>query len=144
MGSEILPFEEGDQLKYENFVIMGEHSWKPSLYHEEADEDAEAEMNPYNTNILIGKYFVGKHSFDPENQEIPMVGYKVQVNFDPKFVLTKANAIATWHRVNYKDIDPKLLRPYLAWRPLRNVKNTLSRTTQMAKMIVNRPLRKHK
>ena len=55
----------------------------------------------------------------------------------------KANVITTWHRVNYHDIDPKLLRPYIGWRNLKNIKDTLQRTTQMAKMIINKPLRKH-
>ena len=107
MGFEILLFEEGDQLKYEIFVITGDHSWKPSLYHEEADEDEEAEMNAYNNTIVVDKDHFVRHFFDPENQEILVVGNKVQVAFDPHFVKfqlakeapTKANAVATWHRV---------------------------------------------
>ena len=99
---------------------------------------------------MVDEDYVVRPFFDPEDQEIPTVGKNTSF-FDLNFVKfqlanetsTRANAIATWHRVNYQDIDPKLLRPYLAWGPIRNVKDTLSRTTQMAKMIVNRPLRKH-
>ena len=103
MGFEILPLEEGDHLKYEIFVITGDYSWKPSLYNKEADDDEEAEMNAYNNTIAVDEDHFLRHFFDPEDQEIPVVGNKVQVAFDPHFVKfqlakeapTKANAVAT-------------------------------------------------
>ena len=105
MGFDILPFEKGDQLKYDIFVITGGHSWKPSLYKEEAEkaEDEDKEMNTYNNTIVVdGDHFV-KNSFDPEDQEIPVVGKKIQVSLDLNFIRfqleneakIKANAIAT-------------------------------------------------
>jgi hypothetical protein len=54
-----------------------------------------------------------------------------------------ANTTCSWHRVNYEQVDPKLIQPYLAYRPIRIVKLTLSRTTQMARMTISQPLRKH-
>ena len=58
-------------------------------------------------------------------------------------VETQILATSTWHRVIHQDIDPRLLRPYLGWRPLPVVKKTLEKTTQMVKMIIRYPLRRH-
>ena len=49
----------------------------------------------------------------------------------------------SWHRVNYEKVDPKVIQPYLGYRPLRVIKLTLQKTTQMAKMVFNSPLRRH-
>ena len=38
---------------------------------------------------------------------------------------TQICATSTWHIVIYENIDPRLLRPYLSYRPLQVVKNTL-------------------
>ncbi|HEY8522855.1 MAG TPA: hypothetical protein VIL14_03760, partial [Nitrososphaeraceae archaeon] len=43
----------------------------------------------------------------------------------------------------YQNINPALLRPYLGYRALEIVKKTLDRTTQMARMIIRHPLRRH-
>ena len=56
---------------------------------------------------------------------------------------TQICATATWHRVIHKDINPNLLRPYLGYRPLDITKKTLDRTTQMARMIIRQPMRRH-
>lgn len=52
-------------------------------------------------------------------------------------------ASATWHRVTHREIDPKILRPYLGYRPLPVVIKTLDKTIQMAKMIIRSPMRCH-
>ena len=40
-------------------------------------------------------------------------------------------------------MDPQQLQPYLGYAPLFVIKKTLERTTQMAKMIIRAPLRRH-
>ena len=52
-------------------------------------------------------------------------------------------AIAPWHRVLYDEVNPKKLQPYLAFRPLDIVKQTLNSTSQLARMVIRYPLRRH-
>ena len=52
-------------------------------------------------------------------------------------------AVASWHRVLHQNLDPKQIQPYLGFAPLQVIKKTLERTTQMAKMIIRAPLRRH-
>ena len=52
-------------------------------------------------------------------------------------------AVASWHRVLHRNLDPKQLQPYLGFASLKTIRHTISRTTQMAKMIIRAPLRKH-
>ena len=54
---------------------------------------------------------------------------------------TQILATRTWHRVIYKGIDPSLLRPYLGYKPLDVIKKSLTKTTQMARMIIKHPMR---
>jgi hypothetical protein len=63
---------------------------------------------------------------------------KVSRNFDSYAFATKA-----WHRVIHKDLDPAQLQPYLGFRPSKIIRETLARTTQLAKMIIRYPLRRH-
>ena len=51
--------------------------------------------------------------------------------------------VRPWHRVVYKDADPKKIQPFLGWRPLDIVKKTLEHTTQLAKSSIRYPLRPH-
>jgi hypothetical protein len=52
-------------------------------------------------------------------------------------------ALKSWHRVLHKDLDPQKLRPFLGFRPSEIVRKTLQNTTQLARMIIRLPLRKH-
>jgi Reverse transcriptase (RNA-dependent DNA polymerase) len=52
-------------------------------------------------------------------------------------------AVASWHRVLHQNLDPKQIQPYLGFAPIEVIKKTLERTTQMAKMILRAPLRRH-
>ena len=65
------------------------------------------------------------------------------VSLDQPSMDTYVLATTAWHRVTHQAIDPRLLRPYLGWRPIDIIKKTLLRTTQMAHMILRTPLRKH-
>ena len=55
----------------------------------------------------------------------------------------QALAMKSWHRVLHQDLDPQKLRPFLGFRPAEIVRKTLSHTTQLARMIIRHPLRKH-
>jgi Reverse transcriptase (RNA-dependent DNA polymerase) len=52
-------------------------------------------------------------------------------------------AVASWHRVLHQNLDPTQIQPYLGFAPIEVIKKTLERTTQMAKMILRAPLRRH-
>ena len=54
-----------------------------------------------------------------------------------------ALAVASWHRVNHEQIDPAKIAPYLGYRPLDIVTQTLKHTTQLARMVIRYPLRRH-
>ena len=54
-----------------------------------------------------------------------------------------AYAVASWHRVMHENVDPRKLQPYLGYRPLDIIKATIKNTTQMAKMVIRYPLRRH-
>jgi hypothetical protein len=56
---------------------------------------------------------------------------------------TLAYAVKSWHRVLHQELDPRKLQPFLAWRPLEVIKETLKCTTQLARMCIRYPLRKH-
>jgi hypothetical protein len=54
-----------------------------------------------------------------------------------------ASTHASWHRVLHDNLHPKELQPYLGWAPLRGIQRTLEVTTQLAKMVIRYPMRRH-
>jgi hypothetical protein len=56
---------------------------------------------------------------------------------------TKVFAARSWHRIIHSEVNPMYLRPYLGFRPLQVIKKTLERTTQMARINIRTPLRRH-
>ena len=48
-----------------------------------------------------------------------------------------------WHRVIHQQMTPRKLQPYLGYRPENVIAKTLQHTTQLARMILRTPLRKH-
>ena len=68
-----------------------------------------------------------------------------QLMFTPTLPSDHTFVMATksWHRIVYEDVDPQRVQPYLGWRSLDVVKKTLQATTQMARMIIRYPLRRH-
>ena len=56
---------------------------------------------------------------------------------------TRVFAARAWNRVIHKELNPASLRPYLGFRPVRSIKKTLERTTQMAKINIKAPLHRH-
>jgi hypothetical protein len=49
----------------------------------------------------------------------------------------------SWHRVLHKELDAQKLRAFLGFRPIDIVRKTLANTTQMARLIIRYPFRKH-
>src|SRR5688572_20640353 len=168
MGFEILPVEDGDEAKYDIITITNPDRWTPHRFQSLHDE----EIDPGHEHIQATAQVVQEETsplyyFDPtdnardtintdhdgyphtmrhtsqanlvENQMVPFG--LVEPNMP--MMETQAYATSTWHRVIHQDIDPMHLRPYLGWRPLTVVKKTLEVTTQMAKMIIRYPLRRH-
>ena len=200
MGAEILPYEDGDDEKYEIFDITQDHIWKPKLFkvnnssvkpssntcersnHATEEEDEFSTMPPLmdRTGQLV--------SYDPSDDDIPEIGeplalqtpitlestfgtddldtllndmtyaqlvgnddynpekFGVMMDEVEKFSKEKSTTaflMKSWHRVIHKDIDPEKIRPYLGYRPLHIVKKTLEKTTQLAKMVIRNPMRRH-
>jgi hypothetical protein len=48
-----------------------------------------------------------------------------------------------WHRVLHKELDAQKLCAFLGFRPIDIVRKTLANTTQMARLIIRYPFRKH-
>ena len=142
MGFEILPIEQGDEERYDIINITSPDRWRPHKFIKEE------ETYPYDPSDL---------AFDAEVSDYPAtLNHLTRINADSgednqlnivdmskPLMDTQICATSTWHRVIYHDIDPRLLRPYLSYRPLEVVKKTLEVTTQMAKMVIRHPMRRH-
>ena len=105
-----------------------------SNYETLPDDDVNTFLNHISYDQLTGMDDVTPEKHGLESQNEPSIAR----SFD-----SRAYAMATWHRVVHKNIDPKHLIPYLGFRPLDIVKKTLDVTTQLAKMVIRYPLRRH-
>ena len=144
MGFQMLPIEEGDEQRYDVFTITNPIRWTPRKFKDE---------------LLFDGYFYDPTDIDNDVQGYPaLINHTTQLNH-VKMETTKCNepdydkpeplieshiyASSLWHRVIHQDIDPMHLRPYLGWRPVKVIKKTLNKTTQMARMITRAPMRRH-
>ena len=155
MGFEILPFEPEDEDLWETFTIISPKKWTPykflstnKLSYYDPTDEAIGNTVTYLAalnHMSVDKSISGEadrhndrtNDYDPANDPFNMVSVSQPI------LDTQILATATWHRVIYKDIDPSLLRPYLGYRPLDVFKKTLTKTTQMARMIIKHPMRHH-
>src|SRR5687768_3096974 len=161
MGFEILPIEDGDEEIFEIFTITTPVRWTPQRFvHDPIQSDtldiAETPTATYTVHTDSPADTAPEHqefSHDEtrsqDSQEEPQPPIFDLVKFDfvhskEPMIETQVFATSTWHRVIHQNIDPMQLRPYLGWRPLSVVKRTLENTTQMARMIIRHPLRRHK
>ena len=141
MGFEILPIEKGDIDKYNIITITAPERWIPQRFakpieHQPTFYDPTDETNAYPAMVA--------HLQIPHEEMVDATDHTLSTMQDDQPLLdTHVLATASWHKVIYQDIDPRSLRPYLGWRPLKVVKKTLERTTQMAKMIIRHPMRRH-
>ena len=141
-----MPVEPGDEDKYETITITSPTKWIPhnfvklnneDLYtNNPSDNDSTLEVSDYpaalnHTHADQGSGETsGEEEFNILDESMPILD-------------TQICATATWHRAIPKEIDPKLFRPYLGYRPLNVIKKTLQKTTQMAKMTIRHPMRRH-
>ena len=108
-------------------------------------EDPVAVPFPTNLESLTAPRELLKY-FDPQDSTMIPTGSTISVPLMNPYVNpspVQVKAVSTWHRVNHKKLDPLQIQPYLAYRPLEVVQKTLENTTQLAKMIVRFPLRRH-
>ncbi len=145
MGFELLPIEKDDEDTYDIIPITNPTRWIPSKYISNKDTSAYF-YDPSDTDQLMGEGSYPNHvnHLSKNNQHIE--DYEsVFTTLDPEQPLVDTQVLATtkWHKVIYQDIDPRHLRPYLGWRPIQVVTATLRRTTQLARMIIRHPMRRH-
>ena len=229
MGFEILPYEQGDEDRYDVFEITHSTKWTPARFKDQTKTnkheppDFDAHLQTAGKSILrTGKFSFTKEpeveDFNFEESDLTMAFAVADIpEIDPSFILDYSNdlerentedvatflshltykelmgtkkcnseyygyppfpedenttddmvlhgnswcnllfcstkqgktfdafsfAVRSWHRVVYKDIDPKKVQPFLGWRPLEVVKNTLQHTTQLARMSLRAPLIRH-
>src|SRR5687767_2135247 len=148
MGFEILPIEDGDEEIFEIFTITAPVKWTPQRFVSDSLPTISSTSVAYSVHtddIDTSVPTHQEHEPEPENehQKSPQL-LKFDV-VDPTSSMheTQVYATSTWHRVIHQNIDPMHLRPYLGWRPLPIIKKTLENTTQMARMIIRHPLRRH-
>jgi len=127
MGFEVLPYEEGDEMKMEIHTITSNIQWVPSRYREVNSVHLEAECND-----LIRPLTKEETGFDK-------VFY---INSLKNEETVNANTVAC-HWTNFLKINSKMIQPYLGYCPVNICSLTLKVTTQNSKMVINRPLRRH-
>jgi hypothetical protein len=85
----------------------------------------------------------GRDDYDDDDSGYPISELdRFSREFDTR-EFARTYAVKSWHRVKHQEIDPKYIQPYLGFRPLRIIKKTLEKTTQLAKMKIYYPLRRH-
>ena len=149
MGFRILPIETQDQDLYDVITITSPEKWRPHrfaqtspqpYYYDSTDQDTQEDTSyPAMVNHLQTPL---ENVLDIGEDTMMSDSITTMCTHQP-LVETQVLATATWHKVIYQGIDPRILRPYLGWRPLNVVKKTLEKTTQMAKMIIRHPMRRH-
>ena len=150
MGFSITEPTESDLSTLERIEITSDIPWKPREhvddshaidFHGLAVSQATSNVT-YGIDDIIPKedlYF-----YDPSDKLVDPIGTPIVIPpFPPVDLKAKALATSTWHRTTYSSLDPEKLQPFLAYRPLDVVKKTIQNTTQLAKMIVHFPLRRH-
>ena len=152
MGFELLPIEDGDEDIFDMFSITSPEKWTPRKFVKDI-YDYDQYYDPNDLNDLDSEYPASlnhlslKPICDDENDRIndyDCHNDRFDVSsMSHSMIESHVLATATWHRVIHKDIDPVLIRPYLGWRPVNIIKKTLAKTTQMARMIIRQPLRRH-
>ena len=145
MGLEILPIEDGDidevDPKYDIFELTDSKKWIPARFR----------INTASTNDTITQTTNIESSVDDFLDDLDyyeLTQPRLEDEEHDLFTfgtshITSGTPIKPWHRVLHKDLDPNILRKYLAWRPLEIVKKTLEHTTQLATSNIRYPMRRH-
>lgn len=147
MGIKILPIDKEDQDLYDVITITSTERWRPHrfaqtdpkpYYYDPNDQDNQNEasypamVNHLQTPLEVG-LDTGEDSLNNMSEEDSMT---TMCDYQP-FVETQVLATATWHKIIYQEIDLRILRPYLGWRPLNVVKKTLEKNEEACKVKVS-------
>ena len=126
---------------------------KPWIPKEHIDDDEAMDFYSHKlsvqhstTNYGIDNIIPAKdlYFYDPSDVNVTPLGEPIEIPCFPSPEFTShAQAMSTWHHTVHNKADPSKIQPYLAFRPLEVVRRTLENTTQLAKMIVRFPLRRH-
>src|SRR5687768_6357312 len=145
MGFELLLVEDGDEDIYDIFTITSPLRWTPRKFKDESFDgyfydptDVDGEAQGY--LALVTHLSKAIEPSEIDNRKVENV---VSEFASAPMVETHVLATSSWHRVIHEEIDPMYLRPYLGNRPVSVVKDTLRKTTQMAKMIIKTPMSRH-
>jgi len=152
MGFRISEPTDKELETLEHIVITSDTLWTPQKYVDDHDAiefqaniGKTSPITEYKSEDVIPRSDL--YLYDPSDNEVIPVGETIQVPLLGTYPLMdlERNVMATtsWHRTTYSTLDPTKIQPYLAYRPLEVVKRTLENMTQLAKMIVRFPLRRH-
>ena len=140
MGFEILPIEDDDEKKYKTITITSPKRWTPHQFLQEESKDPyfyDPTDKAFDENAPLLKIDNDENSLNADGypsqalhtsqvyqeDQVTMLKHDFgSVNSSKPMVETQIYAMSTWHRIIHQDIDPKLLRTYLGWRPLVVVK----------------------
>lgn len=145
MGFKLLPIDQDDEDIYDIIPINSPTRWTPSKYLNHKDLNAYPYDPSDHTHVEEeGSYPNQVNHLSNIHQDIDEKNFNFNT-MDPELPLVNTQVLATirWHRVIYEDIDPRHLRQFLGWRPTQVVTATLRRTTQLARMIIRHPMRRH-
>ena len=138
MGFYITAPTQEDIESLEHITITLDHVWNPYTHTDDVNgiEFQAQQVNSKAQDIQV---------YDPSDVALPSkgIGKVAQCSLIGENPSILVQAVSTWHTTDYKALDPEVVQPYLAYRPLEVVKKTLEKTTQLARMIVRFPLRRH-
>ncbi len=138
MGFELLPIESADFDKYETITITcGKTPWNPNQFREAKFTHASMTETVPTQSTVAPDPPIGT------NMAMDCIPYVSTDDISRVDTLIHAHRTVSWHRIDHKLIDPKLIQPYLGFRPLRTVVKTLEKTTQNARMEIRAPMRRH-
>ena len=140
MGFELLPIEEGDEDKYDIITIISPGKWNPQKFLGEIPQEP-APYEPTDEEIRLSEV-LANHTSSEDSECIDDSMIKLVDPYTP-MMETQVLAASAYRRSVHDQLDPEKLRPYLGRRPVKVVKETLKKTTQLARMVIRYPLRRH-
>ena len=154
MGLRLYPFEEGDEDKYEIFTITSDEPWVPRTFQDGNKAYVTKNLTKNNSLKIVQNVQlkgIDPYYYDPTDDSEPIYGSEVELSLDENVLTTMTEAeseaqiyaLKAWHRVIHKELEPSYLQPFLGYRPINIIQETLKRTTQLAKMVIRYPMRRH-
>ena len=144
MGFELLPIEPEDEDIYDIITITSPEKWTPHKYQKKNNDiqSYDPSDNMLQNESMDYLAFLNHTALAKDNDSGELLNLNV-LDINVPLIDTQIYATTTWHRTNYQTIDPKILKPYLGYRPIDVIKKTLKLTTQTAKMCIKYPMKRH-